>query len=227
MPTLDWLKKEFHYGYYSGDILAEQPDDLRRQEESRAGGSYAEVFQKAVIPSVDEDSTVLELGPGRGSWSLPLLGRLSRGALWTADFQDVSPWLRPQDHDGRLRCVQVADNSFAEFPDNGFDFIWSFGVLCHCNQTLILEILTNTLGKARPGARAVHQYADWDKLDAAGWPEEMAIPKAFRDAADDEMWWPRNRPSEMASLARQAGWKVMNPDLGLLRRDAMILLQRP
>ena len=43
MPTLDWLKKEFHYGYNSGDVLAQEPDEVRAKEEALCGGSYRQV----------------------------------------------------------------------------------------------------------------------------------------------------------------------------------------
>ena len=44
MPTLDWLKKEFAYGYRSGDVLAPVPEDHRRSEELRCGAYGAWVF---------------------------------------------------------------------------------------------------------------------------------------------------------------------------------------
>lgn len=227
MPTIEWLKREFHYGYDSGDVLAEVPGETRATEESRIGGCYRTVFREAVVPFIREDSVVLEIGPGGGSWSRAILAHLPQGRLHTADFQDVTPWLKPEERNGRLICTQVSDNSLCEFRDGMFDFIWSFGVLCHCNAGLIAQVLAASLKKARPGAYAVHQYGDWDKLDAEGWPQSRHIPSEFREMDDDDIWWPRNSRDRMSRLAREAGWTVITEDMGLLERDSMILLRRP
>lgn len=65
MPTVDWLKKEFHYGYTSGDILAPRSDERRASEERECGGSYHYYFRKTVQPLLRTDARVLELCLGR------------------------------------------------------------------------------------------------------------------------------------------------------------------
>lgn len=85
MPTIDWLKSEFDYGYNSGDILAPNPTPERLDEESRVGGSYRELFLRGCFPYIVPDSRVLELEPGRGSWSRAILNSIPRGTLHTVD----------------------------------------------------------------------------------------------------------------------------------------------
>ena len=75
------------------------------------------------------------------------------------------------------------------------------------------------------GGIAVHQYADWDKLEKYGW-EKGRIPKEFKEKDDTEIWWPRNTQKQMSSLASKLGWGVIYSDLGLLNRDSIIVLQR-
>ena len=224
MPTLDWLKNEFTYGYSSGDILTLIPSVRRCREERRAGGSYRRVFRRAVLPYLTTASTVLELGPGAGSWSRAILKQIPEGRLYTVDFQDVTPWLVPHKYAGRLVCHQVSDDSLSCIEDGSIDFLWSFGVLCHNNLDNIAQILENALPKMRPGAMACHQYAEWSKLQTFGW-ERGTIPSAFKDMTDDEIWWPRNDRSAMRSVAEQAGWRVLCADLDLLQRDGLILLR--
>jgi hypothetical protein len=89
----------------------------------------------------------------------------------------------------------------------------------------IEEILQNTLPKMKPGGIAVHQYADWDKLETYGW-EKGGIPLEFKNQRDDEIWWTRNNQTTMSSLAVKTGWTVINPDLGLVKRDSIILMRR-
>ncbi len=64
MPTLKWLKEEFSYGYYSGNVLSLIPGLTRLKEERLIGGSYRTVFKKAIHPYLKTNSVVLELGPG-------------------------------------------------------------------------------------------------------------------------------------------------------------------
>jgi SAM-dependent methyltransferase len=226
MPTLQWLKQEFDYGYDSGDVLAWIPNRVRRNEERRIGGSYRRVFRHAVLPYLKSDSTVLELGPGRGSWSRAILKYLPQGKLITVDFQDVDRWLRAEEHGGRLVCHQVQNNSFDVIHDASIDFFWSMGVLCHNNLEQIFEVMSNALPKMKPGGVACHQYSDWDKLTQFGW-ERGSVPREFQSQPDDQIWWPRNSSSRMASLCRECGWQVESPDIQLLRRDGLIRLRRP
>lgn len=226
MPTTEWLKKEFDYGYTSGDILSSRPDERRSSEERECGGSYHYYFTKKVLPLLRPDAHVLELGPGGGDWTRALLTHLPQGAVHTCDFQDVRPWLQPDRYPDRLHCHQVHDSSFDCIKDNSFDLFFSFGVLVHCNKELIAEILKNAIRKVKPGGHAIHNYADWDKLDAWGW-EKGCVPTRFQNLPDDDIWWPRNTKQEMVHMARQAGWNVLMEDIDCFKRDGVILLQRP
>ncbi|MBM3888133.1 MAG: class I SAM-dependent methyltransferase [Verrucomicrobia bacterium] len=225
MPTLDWLKKGFAYGYTSGNVLTRFPGLRRLHEERRAGGSYRRVFFQAIVPYIQRDSVVLELGPGRGSWSRAILEYIPDGVLHVVDFQDAAQWLKPEGYRGRLVCHHVNDNSFSCVPNDTFDFFWSFGVLCHNNARDIEEILRNALPRMKKGGIAVHHHGDWDKLEAFGW-KKGNVPLEFKSQPDDQIWWPRNNTRTMASLAERAGWTVVAPDLGLLKRDSIIVLQR-
>jgi hypothetical protein len=145
---------------------------------------------------------VLELGPGSGSWSRAILRHLPKGKLQTVDFQDVTPWPKPEQYGGRLVCHQTTDNSIADIPAGYFDFLWSFGALCHNNQPAIAEILANTLKKMKPGAYAIHQYGDWQKSDTFGWRREK-VHISFKGMPDDGIRWPRN--DKDSTRTRRAG----------------------
>jgi SAM-dependent methyltransferase len=226
MPTLSWLQQEFGYGYDSGNILSLIAGRVRRSEERRSGGSYRRVFKEALQPHLLPGAKVLELGPGKGSWSRAILRYIPDGELHTVDFQDVTQWLDPNDYRGRLICHHVQDNRFEGLPDSYFDVFWSFGVLCHNEASSILHILTHARDKMKPGAIAVHQYGNWEKLEAFGW-NRGGVPQEFRSKNDEEIWWPRNDQRLMSKLASEAGWQVLTADLDLLRRDSLILLRNP
>jgi SAM-dependent methyltransferase len=226
MPTQDWLRREFHYGYDSGNVLSIIPNLARFKEELKIGGSYRNIFFKAILPYLKPDSVVLEIGPGRGSWTKAILKYIPSGRLCAVDFQDAKKWLKPEKYSGRLLCYKINDFSDYSFlEDNFFDFCWSFGVLCHHNLEHIEEILKVTLSKMKQGGIAVHQYADWDKLERFGW-KRGDTPLEFKEKADNEIWWPRNNQRSMASLAEKAGWQIISVDLDLVKRDAIIVLKR-
>jgi len=226
MPTLDWLKTEFSYGYDSGDVLSPTADEVRRREEESVGGSYRDLFLQGAVPHLKPDSVVLEFGPGRGSWTRALLQYVPQGCVHTVDFQDVRPYLQPEKYAGRLVCHQVSDNSFSCVEDGAFDFAWSFGVLCHNNLEQIEIILRHMLPKLKPGACAVHEHADWEKLERFGW-ERGGVPSAFKTQPDNAIWWPRNDQAAMRRTAERAGWQVLSADLGVIQRDSVIVLRRP
>lgn len=224
MPTTDWLKEEFDYGYDSGNVIGLLPNKIRRGEEKRIGGSYRRVFKRAILPFLKPDSVVMELGPGNGAWSRAILSHIPNGKLITVDYQDVTKWLNPEQFGGRLECFQVTENSFSSIEDQSIDFFWSMGVLCHNNKKHIREILTNARPKLKHGSYACHQYASWDKLERYGW-NRGGVPTEFRDLPDDEIWWPRNNQQDMISLSTEAGWSIIKADMNLLRRDGIIQLR--
>ncbi len=226
MPTLDWLKKEFSYGYDSGNVLSWFPSLTRYREEKAVGASYRKVFWRGLAPYLSSSSKVLELGPGRGSWSRAILSVVTNGQLHTVDYVDVNQWLNPVQYDGRLICHQVQDNNFHELPEGYFDTFWSFGVLCHNNIENIEIILANARAKMKPGGIAVHQYADWRKLDKFGW-QKGRVPENFKSMPDQDVWWPRNDQETMSRVAERAGWAIVTPDLGLMARDSIVVLKNP
>ena len=226
MPTLAWLREEFSYGYDSGNVLSLIPNLTRYREERKIGGSYRKVFKQGLEPYLKSDSRVLELGPGKGSWTRAILTRVSRGEVHTVDFQDITRWLDPARYGDRLVCHRATDNSMSGPPDYYFDVFWSFGVLCHNNQSSIEQILASALAKMKAGGLAVHQYGDWNKLSAYGW-DRGRIPVEFQSKPDEEIWWPRNDAASMVRIASKVGWTVVTADLSLVKRDGIVVLKAP
>ncbi len=227
MPTQEFIRNEFSYGYSSGNILSDTPDPVTAKEEAAIGGRYKDVFMSVVAPYLKPGSRILELGPGRGSWTLAMLEQGPECEIHTVDFQDLGRWINIPALKGRLVHHQVEQgHSFAPVPKLHFDFFFAWGVLCHWGQADIQRILTGALTCMKPGARAIVQYAAWEKLDAYGW-ERGGVPESFRTQDDKDIWWPRNSVSEMVNLCRNAGWSVLKADCGIVQRDGVALLSVP
>jgi len=223
MPTQEWLKKEFSYGYDSGNIEDTLANVQREKEESRIGGSYNEIAEKLLKKHIQKNSKVLELGPGRGSWSKVILNILEEeGSLTTLDFQDVSQWLNKSDYKATLCTHQINSNSYNCLENDTYDVFWSFGVLCHNNIDSIYQILHNIAPKMKKGAILIHQYADWDKLENFGW-KKGAVPEKFKKLRDDEIWWPRNNKTVMKTILEANGYEIINIDCELTLRDSIFI----
>lgn len=226
MPTVEWLKKEFSYGYDSGDVESDVIDKQRRKEELVIGGSYKVVANELLKNKIKHNFNVLELGPGRGSWSKVILNILSEeGSLSTLDFQDISQWLDKKKHNNKLITYQINSNDYNFLKNNYYDFFWSFGVLCHNNIDSIYQIMHNVYPKMKKGALLIHQYSDWDKLERYGW-KKGAIPKEFKNKIDDEIWWPRNNQIVMKTILEANGYEVLESDCGMVDRDSIFIARK-
>lgn len=221
MPTLDWLRKQFHYGYDSGDVTAICSDDIRQSEEMKIGGSYKQVADELLVKYIKPSSNVLELGPGKGSWSKAIVDILETGSLTTLDFQDVSQWI----HGDKVRHFQVQDIDYAFLEEEYFDFFWSFGVLCHNNIDMIYRIMQEVYPKLRKNAILIHQYADWEKLYEYGW-EKGAIPVDFQKMPDNQIWWPRNNKATMQTILEGVGYEILQIDCNLVGRDSIFICKK-
>jgi hypothetical protein len=227
MATRESLVESHKNGFDSGDILSRAPDARRAHQEARIGGSYYEVVEQAIKPFITPTSRVLELGPGRGSWTKVFLSLVPHGEIHTIDLHDLTRFISPNEFGGRLHCHQVDANDYSFLENDYFDFFFSFGVLCHLDRAERLEILRQALPKMKPGAFSSHDYGDWKKLDALGWPPETGLTPEIKQIPEDESWWPQNDADDMSRTASDAGWSVVNPDLGLFKRDGLIVLRRP
>jgi phospholipid N-methyltransferase len=227
MPTLDWLQREFCYGYSSGDVSTDKPDFERAREEKKIGGSYKTIVDSLLRPLIKPNHNVLELGPGRGSWSRAILKLLgAEGSLTTVDFQDVSKWIDPHSHHATITHYQVRATDYACLNNDKYDFFFSFGVLCHNNIENIYRILDESYSKLRGQAILVHQYSDWDKLEKYGW-EKGEIPFHFKGKRDAEIWWTRNNQKTMQTVLESIGYRILSIDVNLVQRDSIFIAQKP
>ena len=123
------------------------------------------VYVCCIKPYVHGDSCVLEIGPGRGAWTKTLLGAKE---VWCLDAKsrEDNEIDRELGRPANLVYHQVRDFRCLELPDDKFDYLFSFGALCHVSWEGIVQYAHNLHPKLRRGANAFWMVADYDKSNA-------------------------------------------------------------
>jgi hypothetical protein len=158
LHSFDGLWKD---GYSSGDPL-----DPLCTACSILGyvGLYHAVYLTCIKPHVNETTVALEIGPGRGSWT-----RILRQAaeVWCLDALSAEHngfW----DYVGRapnINYFQVEDFTCSMLADDKFDYLFSYGALCHVSFDGITAYAKNLYPKLRKGAQCFFMVADYEKYN--------------------------------------------------------------
>jgi hypothetical protein len=165
-------------GYYEGDPL----DPMGNSSYGPLGfvSILHATYLTCIKPYVRPDMNVLEIGPGRGAWTKCLLGARS---VWCADVASAEEngfweYVGPSPH---VHYVQVDDFSLAEFPEDHFDFLFSFGVFCHISPDGVRAYFESLWSKLRPGAHAFVLIADYEKYNrAVAYYGRLGLDRAVR-----------------------------------------------
>ena len=152
-------------GYFEGDPL-----------DPMAPSSYAQFGYNSVLyttylvcikPYVNADTTVIEIGPGRGAWTNTFVRQKAKRifALDAAPPERTEFWT----HVGRrpeITYITVKDFSLSDVPDDSADYFFSFGVFCHLDKELAKEYLRNLFRKLTSGANGFLMVGDYDKYNS-------------------------------------------------------------
>ena len=161
---LESFQSAWRGGYYEGD-------PLRPLAPSGFGVlNYMSIlhatYLRCIKPYVKPDTTALEIGPGRGAWTKALLPAKEVWAMdaLSAEHNATYEYLG---HPKNLKYFQVCDFRCEMLPENYFDYMFSFGCLCHVSFAGITEYAHNIHSKLKPGATCFWLVADYDKYNEA------------------------------------------------------------
>jgi hypothetical protein len=157
------------HGYYEGDVL--DPVGASGYGEYGYVSVLYAVYVCCIKPHVHDGSSVLEIGPGRGAWTKAMLHARE---VWCLDAKsrETNHIDEELGYPQNLVYRQVEDFTCRELPDDKFDFLFSFGALCHVSWEGIVQYANNLYPKLRHGATAfwmVGDYDKWNRLRAAAW----------------------------------------------------------
>jgi len=260
MTTREKLKSEiasfeglWEGGYYEGDPLI----FLGKS----SYGSYGYIstlhatYLRCIKPYITDETVALEIGPGRGGWTK---GLLPAKEIWVLDALSAehNKFFEYLNHPKNVKYIQVEDFKCAELPENHFDYMFSFGCLCHVSFEGISEYAENIFGKLKSGANCFWMIADKQKYqDFREKPEKFNVwrrlsPEKRNLAPLKWMFSYFARKTEAAFLniddfdQKQGGWhdagtdrtcemlekigyKIIDRDVGTIPRDPIIHFIKP
>lgn len=159
-------------------------------------------------------------------------------------------------HPKNVKYFQVADFSCRELPENYFNYMFSFGCLCHVSFDGITEYATNIFGKLQTGANCFWIIADKQKYGKfIGNAETFNIwtglsPKRrhlaplkylFKtfsktmqpfslkstDFGDSQGHWYDAGAVQTCEMLEEIGYRIIEKDVDLFPRDPMIHFIKP
>lgn len=124
------------------------------------------IWLTCIRPYVNERTVGIEIGPGRGAWTKTMLAARE---LWCLDV------LSPEETGFRsyvgnppnVHYLQVGDFECRDLPDAHFNYLFSFGCLCHVPFEGVTAYMRNLYPKLVPGAECFIMVADYAKLRRA------------------------------------------------------------
>lgn len=260
MASQDKLKDEiasfeglWEGGYYEGDPLS----FLGKS----SYGSYGYVstlhatYLRCIKPYVNAETVALEIGPGRGGWTKALLPAKE---IWVLDALSAehNKFFEYLNHPKNVRYIQVEDFKCAALPENHFDYMFSFGCLCHVSFEGVSEYAENIFGKLKSGANCFWMIADkrkyqnfrhesesfnvWKRLA----PEKRNLAPlkwmfgyfakktetAFLQVDDFDSkqgQWHDAGTERTCRMLEKIGYKIIDSDVGTIPRDPIIHFIKP
>lgn len=241
-------------GYYEGNPL----DPLARSTYNQIG--YMSVlhatYLRCIKPYVKPDTVALEIGAGRGAWTKTLLTAKEIWALdaLPADYNQFWDYVGEQPH---LRYIQVEDFSCSMLPENYFNYLFSFGCLCHVSFEGIEAYAKNIFPKLKSGSNCFWLVADYDKYNRAvgnldnlsvypavapvgrryapikkvfDWLMSVDKPELIAPDADDEPRsgrWYHAGIDRTCKMLEKYGYEIVDKDVETSLRDPIIHFLKP
>ena len=213
----------WHGGYFEGDPL--NPLAQSNYHELGYMSVLHATYLRCIKPYVNATTVALEIGPGRGAWTRALLPAKEVYAL-DALPESHNRFYEYLDHPQHVKYFQVQDFRCTELPDDHFTYMFSFGCLCHVSFEGISQYALNTYAKLKHGSDCFWMIADYDKYNLAVThltkrQYKQLDPDESQEPAASGRWYHAGTARTCAML-QQAGYRIVDPDVGTILRDPVI-----
>lgn len=216
-------------GYYEGNPL----EPLSRSSYGQLG--YMSVvratYLRCIKPYVNAETVALEIGAGRGAWTKSMLAAKEIWALdaMTAEYNQFWEYVGAREN---VNYVQVEDFSCSALPENQFDYLFSFGCLCHVSFEGVELYAKNLFPKLKSGANCFWLVADYEKYNRvvadwkshSVWAAAAPVGKRFAPVRKMLEWLMRmdNKPLPLAPDVNDEPAPGRWYDAGIKRTCAML-----
>lgn len=236
-------------GYFEGDPL----NPLATSSYKQLGfmSILHATYLRCVKPYVNGQTVSLEIGPGRGAWTKALLPSKEVYAL-DALPEEHNRFFEYLGYPRNVKYFQVKDFKCEMLPDNHFDYMFSFGCLCHVSFEGMREYAKNLYPKLKRSCNCFWMIADYDKFNGAisnlndlsiwnalipslrryfllKWLFAYLVKKdKLRIKPPDENdepkpgRWYHAGIERTCSMLKEIGYQIVDPDVGTCLRDPII-----
>ena len=237
-------------GYFEGEVL----DPVGHSTYGPLG--YVSIlhalYLMSIKPYINQQSIVLEIGPGRGAFTKAILEHHPK-EVWCLDAvsAEENNFFEYTGKRENVKYFQVEDFSCSMLPEDHFNYFFSFGALCHVSFDGITKYLTNLYPKLKKGAECFIMVADYDKYNSClnnidklsiyknlpfhkliqlNWKlykrrfkKNLSIRHSYPESQQPSPGrWYHAGVKETCELLTSLGYLVVSEDIGIVQRDPVI-----
>lgn len=183
-----------------------------------------------IKPFINKDTVALEIGPGRGTWTKCMLPA-KEIVVMDALSPEHNKFFEYLNNPTNVTYHQVENFDCDFLKEDYFDYMFSFGCLCHVSFNGISEYAKNILPKLKKGAHCFWMIADYKKTNhVAENIEKYSVirtldPKFHPPDENDEPRagrWFEYGIEKTCDMLQNLGYKIHDPDVGTCLRDPII-----
>ena len=193
--------RQFRSWIQSAREQGRDPNDVGDEKWS----SPLPALEKHYFPLINEEATVLELGPGTGRYSRHLLARCKK--LILLDYSEmVCEYLRDYfQHEPRVRVVHAAHPSVPDIADESVDAVIANGVFEHIYLEGFYRYFRTFARVMKPGAKGCFNF---NNIMAKGGLERFVseLPEKMRGRSIFRFY----HPETVEQLCTAHGLRVAN-----------------
>lgn len=151
-------------GYFEGDCL----HPMARSGYGQLGfiSTLHATYLRCIKPYINEETTSLEIGPGRGAWTKAILSSKEVYAL-DALPEEKNRFYKYLEYPTNVKYFQIHDFRCDMLPDYHFNYMFSYGCLCHVSFQGITDYAVNIYPKLKRGSNCFWMIADYEKYNRA------------------------------------------------------------
>lgn len=224
----------WEYGYCEGDPLdpLAVPNSFQNKHQHLGfaktnGKPYLNVVYRACIePYIHANTKALELGPGRGGWTKCMLPASKIYALDVSATSEKHFWNYLGGVKEHVKYVVVDDFSCSVLPDDYFDYMFSFGCLCHITFEGVTAYAQNLFRKLKSGTNCFWMIADEAKFSKDMGIAQQRFPQTLLDGGTPGCFYSQG-VSRTCQMLKDVGYVVVQEDMDLIYRDPIIHFKKP